>query len=185
MTPFFPAFNRHLSDATALVVVTTPFFVFFETIVAGLPDSVSFSSRLLAAGLTYAGLGFVLSRGRDLWRRLFHITDTTAERWQQFHDALYMGLFDLFFLPFAYFVSGSRELSSIAVGALTGATFSAVSGGPAGYCIDAFRDLFGLQKTHRLPAFIRDLSPTSKKLVLLFLAILSVTVSWFLYWLTS
>lgn len=86
------------------------------------------NARLYAAGLTYSGMGWVISRGRDFSRNLFKITDATSEKIQGIHDSIYMVLI----------------AAPISLGLYATAAFNLISGPLIGYSIDAYRDLTGL-----------------------------------------
>ena len=78
----------HLADATAMLIESTPIFAACEIGLANMPHDVSIKARLLAAGLAYTGVATLYSKGRDLWRNRFGITDKTKESTQTLHDVL-------------------------------------------------------------------------------------------------
>jgi len=155
--------KQHVVDSTAILTIGTPISAAMEVGLAGMSDEVSINARLIAAGLTYGGFGSIFSRGRDLWRKEFKITDTTREKIQLAHDTAYLTSLNLALNPIFYYVSGSRDWKEIAIGtaAATGLTF--LIGGSAGYTLDAIRDLTGVKKSQRVPIKIRNLSPKIKK----------------------
>ena len=154
---------EHLIDSTAMNVALNPVFAAFETQVTGLSDETSLQARLLASGLSYAGLGVVFARGRDFSRNLFHISDSSSERAQTFHDTAYLALMNAGFAPVFYSLAGVRDPYELAIGSLIATGIGAASGGLFGYVIDVFRDLTGLQPSQRLPAAIQRLSSKAKK----------------------
>lgn len=153
----------HLVDSTAAISVTTPLFAALETSIIGMSDEVSLNARLIAAGVTYGGLGFLIPKGRDLWRSYFNITDETKERKQQLHDTAYLMAINLPIAPSFYLVAGARDQIEITIGTLFALGFAATAGGPLGYTIDAFRDLAGIKPSKRLPEIIRGQTSKVKK----------------------
>ena len=144
----------HVVDSTALMAVSTPVFAAFETDCAGMTDENSLNARLLAVGLTYAGMGSLFSKGLDVSRKLFKIKPETKEKMKQLHDAAYATAYNLVICPPFYYVAGVREPEQIALGTAAGMGFALVMGGPMGYAVDAFRDLTGLKKSERLPELV-------------------------------
>jgi len=163
----------HLVDSTALLAESTPIFAAFETGIAGMSDDISINARLIAAGLAYAGVGTALAKGRDLWRKVFKVSDTTKERVQMLHDTAYLAAFNLVAAPTIYYASGSRDLEEITIGTSLGIAFGSANGSPLGYAIDTFRDLTGLKECERpsYPNLLkRQSSKTKKGLVALLVA---------------
>jgi len=153
----------HLIDSTAILTIGTPISAAMEVGLAGMSDEVSMNARLIAVGLYYGGLGSIVSRGRDLWRKGFKITDTAKERIQFIHDAAYLTAFNSVFNPVFYYASGSRDLKEIAIATVAAAGLSLSLGGVAGYAIDGFRDLTGLKESQRVPKSIREKDSKTKK----------------------
>ncbi|MBI2452305.1 hypothetical protein HYV50_04495 [Candidatus Pacearchaeota archaeon] len=155
----------HLIDSTALLAESTPVFAAFETGIAGMSNEVSLNARLLAGGLLYAGIGTALAKGRDLWRKVFKISDTTKERVQMLHDTAYLAAFNLVAGPAIYYASGSRDLKEIAIGTACGIAFGSVNGTPLGYAVDTFRDLTGLKECKRpsYPDILKRQNSRTKK----------------------
>lgn len=156
-------FNYQIVDSTALMAVTTPFFAALETFAAGMSDKHSINARLLAVGLTYAGMGRLFSKGLDASRGLFNIKPETKERLKQIHDASYAATYNLVMTPAFYYASGLRDAKKIAIGTLIATGLVSIIGGPMGYVVDAFRDLTGLKKSERLPNLLERQSPKLKK----------------------
>ncbi len=165
--------KNHLVDSTAMLAESTPVFAAFETGIAGMSDEVSINARLFATGTTYLGIGYAYAKGRDLSRELFKIKETTKEKIQSLHDAVYSGAFNLFFAPIMYSVSGARDIKEIAIGTAGGIALGLVNGAPMGYAVDLFRDLTGLKDCER-PSYPNSLkkqnSKTKKSLAVLFTA---------------
>jgi len=164
----------HVVDSTALLAESTPIFAAFETGLAGMSDEISINARLFSAGLIYfGGMGYAYAKGRDLSRKLFKIKDTTREKIQGFHDAVYSGAFSLAVAPVIYFASGARDPKEIAIGTAGAIALGLVNGAPMGYAVDLFRDLTGLKKCER-PSYPNSLkrqnSKTKKTLAALFTA---------------
>ena len=159
--------SYHLVDSTALLAESTPIFAAFETGIAGMSDDISINARLIAAGLAYAGVGTALAKGRDLWRKVFKVSDTTKERVQMLHDTAYLAAFNLVTAPAIYYASGSRDLEEITIGTSLGIAFGSANGSPLGYAIDTFRDLTGLKECERpsYPNLLKRQSSKIKKLI--------------------
>ncbi len=155
--------KTHLVDSTAMLAIGTSVSAAMEVGIAGMSDDVSINARLLAAGLTYAGMGSVFSRGRDLWRMGFGITDKTREKIQGIHDIAYMTALNSAISPIFYYISGSRDWKEIVIGTAGIAALNLSLGWPAGYTIDLFRDLTGIKKSERIPSRIRNLGSGTKK----------------------
>ena len=157
--------KEHLVDSTAILAIGTPISAAFETGLAGMSDDVSINARLIAVGLTYAGMGSVVSKGRDLYRKCFGITDRTKERVQQINDAIYLATLNSALGPAFYYASGSRDWKEIAIGTAAAAGLSLTLGGPMGYAIDYFRDLTGVKNSKRMLIGVRNLRPKIKKAI--------------------
>lgn len=169
----------HLVDATAINVLAVPVCAAMEIStklcgliskipyvdVSSIPAEVSLKTRAYAIGLGYLGLGFVLSKGRDISRKLFKVKENSKESLQWVHDAAYLMGFNAIVNPLLYYVSGSRDLKEVIGGTLALSIFSAFAGGPIGYTIDVFRDLTGLKSCKResYPDLIKKQSPKIKK----------------------
>ena len=149
-------------DSTAVNAVCNPIFAGLETVVIGMSDDLSLSARLLGTGLTYAGLGTLISKGRDAYRKLVKVNENTREGIQQLHDSIYMGLFCLGFDPLFYYAAGARDIEDIVGGTITGTLFGLTSGGLIGYAMDTFKDLTGIKESSRIPLSIKNLSPKMK-----------------------
>ena len=161
----------HLIDSTAMLTIGTPLSAAMEVGIAGMSNDVSINARLIAAGLAYGGFGSVFSRGRDLWRKGFKITDKTKEKIQGAHDIAYFTTLNVAFSPLFYYVSGSRDFKEIAYGTVAAAALNISLGWPAGYVLDTMRSLTGVKESERVPSKIRALGlKTKKSLVALALA---------------
>lgn len=155
----------HISDSTAMVAEATPVFAAFETGIAGMADGASLNARIIGSILCYMGMGSAYGKGRDAWRKLFKITDSTKERVQYVHDMAYAAAFNIAVGPPIYLISGVRNIKEIIIGTACAAVFGAVNGGPLGYTVDAFRDLSGVKLCERksYPESIRKQSSKVKK----------------------
>lgn len=182
----FDNLKYHVVDSTALLASSHPIFSTIDTMVAGMSDDVSINARLCITGLTYAGLGWVVGRGRDLSRKLFNITNKTRERTQQIHDSLYLATINLPLGVGLYVAAGETDIKKIAIGTGMGMLFGAFMGPWVGYAIDSFRDLTGLDECQRrlYPNFIRNLKPRVKKELAVALTVASVGLMSMVYALT-
>ena len=75
--------NQHMVDSTSLLTASTPLFAAFETYFAVISNENSINARVLAAGLTYVGIGSLYSKGLDVSRNLFRIKSETKEKIKQ------------------------------------------------------------------------------------------------------
>jgi len=175
----------HLVDTTAILSSTNPVFSAMEIGVSRMPDQVSIDSRLVVAGLSYAGLGFAYSRGRDLSRKFFHINNQTNEKVQTFHDSAYTFTFNLTMIPI--YLSQGADLKQAIIGGVSGAILGIGLGPVMGYSIDTARDLTGLQNCERVtyPDSIRRQRPVLKKSLATLLAAGSIAAMVGIYTLTS
>jgi hypothetical protein len=155
--------KEYFVDSTAMMVASTPIAALMEKTIAGMSDEVSINARLLAAGLTYAGVGEIFSKGRDSWRNLFKISDITSEKKQQVMDSLYACTFNLATSPLFYYAAGSRNIKEILVGTGIGLGLGFCMGGPVGYAIDLSRDLTGIGQSERIPSLIKKQNEKIKK----------------------
>ncbi|MBI2452449.1 hypothetical protein HYV50_05245 [Candidatus Pacearchaeota archaeon] len=154
----------HFVDSTAALALSTPLFAAVETnpLLAEMPDENSINARLLAAGFVYSGLGYFYGKGRDLWRKKFGITDETRESKQKLHDFIYSAIFTFIVTPPIYFFSGTEQ-KEILSDNFWAAGVGGVSGIFAGYAIDLFRELVGLEESKRIPELIRKQDSRVKK----------------------
>lgn len=154
----------HFVDSTALLAESTPVFAAFEVGLSGMSDEVSLNARLLAAGLTYfAGMGWAYSKGRDLYRKLLDVKETSKEGVQTFHDAVYTGpIFNAVVAPLIYLRAGARDPKEIAIATAAAVVFGAANGPFLGYAIDIGRDLTGLRNCER-PSYPESLKRMGSK----------------------
>ncbi|MDP2908271.1 MAG: hypothetical protein Q8N77_00520 [Nanoarchaeota archaeon] len=181
----------HIIDSTACLAEASPVFSAFEVGVAGLSDATSINARLLAAGMFYAGFGYLFTKGRDLSRKIFGITDKTKEKIQHAHDAAYAGILTLVTSPPIYAVSQAIagediDLTKIAIGTATATLLGAANGGPVGYAVDVFRDLSGIKECNRTsyPSFLKKQSSKVKKGILAGMIAASIGLMGLVYSLT-
>ncbi len=156
-----------LVDTTSLLTESNPIYSAFEVGVAGMSDSTSIKARLLAVGISYLGMGRAFTKGRDLSRKFFDITQESKEKVQYIHDIGYTAAFNLAICPLMYYIAGARDMKEIAIGTLTATSFSAVNGGFLGYSVDIGRDLTGLEECTRqsYPKFIKKQKKSVKKMI--------------------
>jgi len=177
----------HLIDSTALLVESTPIYAAFETGIARMSDDISMNARMFAAGLTYLGMGWTYAKGRDLTRKLFKITETTRERTQSLHDAIYSGAFNAGVAPLIYIASGARDAKEIAIGTVVCIGLGIVNGAPMGYSVDMFRDLTGLRECERpsYPNLLKRRSSKTKKCLAALLTAGAIALTAGIYALTT
>ena len=154
----------HLVDTTALLASANPLFSAMEVGIAGMSDEVSINSKITIAAISYLGMGFAFSRGRDLSRKFFKISDKTKEKVQIFHDIAYTATFNLVMSPIIYSSMGA-DLEQSIIGGVSSAGISIVIGPLSGYSVDVARDLTGLKDCDRIsyPKAIKKQKPSLKK----------------------
>lgn len=154
--------KRHLVDSTAIATFVNPIYASLETIMAGMTDDVSLRSRLYNTAITYGFLGSV-TKIRDSSKKFFKITQESKEHQKALHDILFAGIFVVGIKPMTYFIAGETDWKKIAVA--TG--LSVVAGGalayPLGYFLDSYREVFNIEKTNRLPKYIKNKSDKIQK----------------------
>jgi len=168
--------RRHFSDATAMNTFFTPIYAVMETQIAGMSNAVSINSRLFTAGVAYAGLAS-LTKLRDASKKFFGITRKTREFVKYAHDIGFaIGLVSVV-KPSIYLLSGETDWRKIAIGTGFGLALNAFAAGPALHFFDVHRDLMGVEKSERMPGFLRKKSGKVKKLVAAGLLAASVGIS--------
>ena len=155
--------KNHLSDSTAMILSYTPMAAAVETFTAGITNEDSANARTFGAGLTYAGLGLVYSKGLHLSRRIYQITTESTEKEKLKHDTLYGIAFSLAISPFFYLAVGINDWKQITIGTVIGTGAAIFGSGITGYSIDGFRDLMGLENSERIPRRIANLRASAKK----------------------
>ncbi len=96
----------HGIDSTAICTVVNPPMSALETYVVKMSNQVSQNARMIAALLTFGGIGFVFSRGRDLSRKLFNINQEKSEIIKQVHDTCYGIAYAAITSPPFYYLAG-------------------------------------------------------------------------------
>ncbi|MEK6888144.1 MAG: hypothetical protein AABX14_04325 [Candidatus Aenigmatarchaeota archaeon] len=163
MKKLFDALKYHFIDSTAIITVTNPMYTALEMGPAGMSSETSMHARILGSVLTYVGFGSIYAQGRDLSKRMFGITESASERVKILHDTLYNFVYLSALQPPFYYAAGSRNIKEIAIGTAGSALMGLFSGPVAGYAVDSFRDFTGLKESERLPNFIKNQSPKTKK----------------------
>ena len=161
------------------MVFSTPIFTALEILIARLPNELSQKGRCLGIGLTYAGLGYLIGKGRDLSKKAFGITDETTENIQKIHDMLYMAVANMTTAPIAYYAVGARDPWELTKGGLSAGLFGLGFGWLMGYGIDVFRDLTGLKECKRrsYPETIRKRGPRVKKGIMALTTVTSIALT--------
>lgn len=176
----------HIVDSTALLTPSSPFFCAFETMGAGMSDDVSLNTRFYIAGLTYSGLGWLVSKGRDFSRKMFNITGAASEKIQQMHDSLYLAATNIPLSIGLYTAAGETDIKKIAAGTAFSIAFGLFMGPMVGYSIDAYRDLTGLESCERrtYPHCVRQLPSRTKKALAAGLVAAAIGTMGLIYWAT-
>lgn len=176
----------HLVDSTAMIASSYPIYVLFETTVNGMSDDVSRNTKIYGALLAYGGLGTVISKGRDFFRKAFNITQRTPEKIQRRYDSAYFAAINLPICSGLYISAGETDISKIAIGTLFGMGLGAFGGSVFGYAIDVYRDLTGLNECERklYPNFLKKLNLAAKRGVAVALTAASMGSLGLIYYLT-
>ncbi len=138
----------HISDSLAIFTESYPIFVIFEIYIAGMSIQTSITARISGLILTLLGLGWVYGFLRGFFRRIFNLTQSNLKI-QSFFDLSYNCLFNIFIsmiFGIIYFFAGADSWKQIFIGVLSSAIFGIVNGAPLGFCIDLFRNFFGLEE---------------------------------------
>lgn len=154
--------KRHFSDATAITTIMTPVYATLETIVVGMSDNVSLNSRFISTALNYGGLAS-LTKLRDVSKKLFKIGKDTKESVKGIHDILFAITFIGTIKPLIYLASGAKDFKEIAFATGVSLIAGALAAYPTGYLVDVYRDLLGVEESGRLPKFLQDKTPRTKK----------------------
>jgi len=153
----------HLIDAPASVASTSPIIAIVENAILDFPDETSLKSRLTALTFALLGIGTVLSRGRDLSKRLFKIKEgVSSEKTQWAHDILYTAGVLGIISPILYTIAGA-DPEQVRNGTLFAIGMSPITGGTMGYGIDLARDFTGVRPNDRVPSSLESLSQTLGK----------------------
>jgi len=161
---FYSLLKQHLVDTTALLVVSHPIYAAMETLVMNIPEDVSLRTRGIATVTSFAGLGWLYAKGRDASRGYFGIDQECSEMSQTVHDTGYAIGFAGAVSPVFYAAAGGC-LEDTVYGTLGAMGLSIFSGPIMGYSLDAFRDLVGLQESHRLPSIVKNRSQRTKGVI--------------------
>jgi len=157
--------KRHFSDSTAINTVFFPLYSFLETFVVGMSNAISFNSRLMNAGLVYAGLGS-FTKIRDFSKeKLFNIKKNTKEIFKYAHDGLFAATMILGIKPIIYLASGETDWRKIALGTLGSVGLGSILAGPICHLVDIYRDLTGVKESERTPYILQSQSPRIKKTI--------------------
>jgi hypothetical protein len=145
--------RKHLIDSAAISTESNPVFGLFEVFVSSLSIKTSLNARIIGTLTTFMGLGYVISKGRDISAKIFNI-ERKSEKIKVLHDFCYAFAFNFLVTPFTYMLSQymANEPLNIKKALLAGigASFlGAINGIPLGYSIDIFRDLFGIKTCER------------------------------------
>ncbi|MFH1500770.1 MAG: L-alanine exporter AlaE [archaeon] len=157
------ALKKHLVDSTAMIVAAHPIAAPYEKFMAGMTNAVAIKSRLVVTGIGYLGMASVFTKGRDLSRKYFNITDESRAGVQALHDIGYNMAFNAVAMPPIYYVSGARDWKEVAIGTGMTVGLSFFSGWVIGYTVDLYRDLLGIEESKRIPEVIRRQPARIKK----------------------
>jgi len=100
---------KHLVDSTAQINIANPVLAFLEVSpIVGMTSDTSLNARKIGTALTYLGMGFVYSKGRDTSKKFFSINEKSSEKAKQLHDTLYTLGYCVAISPLFYLAAGSE-----------------------------------------------------------------------------
>lgn len=149
--------KAHLADSAAVTTILTPMASFIDTYFAGMTDLSAIKSRLLVTGLTFGGLGSLISRSGDIYRRSFGIESESKKdnfRW----DAVRLSVVSAIASVPLYLMFGVNSLYA----GLAGMGITAVSHPIALGTTNLFRNVAGLKTSYPL-SFLKDIKPKTRK----------------------
>lgn len=154
---------NHVVNTTSVLAFSNPMMAIYESVGLGISDQESAGIRAASAMIFYGGMGTVCTKGRDLYYKLINKVRSKT------HDVLYGAAFGATYIAGLYSLKG-RALETIPEEALVGGVISGFLGLGFGYLIDVGRTLTnrplkGSGDEERLPSWIREASPTGKKLI--------------------
>lgn len=157
--------KRHFCDSTAITTLFLPLHAFYETFGVGMSNAVSFNSRLMNTGLTYAFLGS-FTKIRDFSKeRIFKIKESAREIYQYAHDGLFAATCIVGLKPLVYLASGETDWKKILFGTLGSVGIGSLLAGPTCHLVDIYRDLIGIRESERTPNFLQAQPPKIKKTI--------------------
>lgn len=175
----------HLTDVIGGATIGSPLYAYLETQWGGMSYTYSGYSKISGLTTSLLGLGSVFSRGRDLSRKLFKISNEKglAKSCVRFlHDGIYSTLFAYPSSMLNYTLSGtpSNEKDSSTFNNMIVASFA---GAICSISIDIYRDLMGTEECHYIPRFIKNQNPKIKRSLATLLTACSAagTVSFYHY----
>ncbi|MBS3167868.1 hypothetical protein J4216_01970 [Candidatus Woesearchaeota archaeon] len=156
--------KRHIVDTIGMLTFTNPVYGTIE-IVSGMSNEVARGVRYAVATTCFLGLGYLVSAGRRISRRIFNIKEDSSERLQSFHDVAYMSALNIILNPALYALGGETDPEKIVISTGISTIVGAFTGPFIGYSIDLYEDLTGIQKCERpsYPNLLRDMKLRNKK----------------------
>ena len=155
--------KNYLVDTTGLLATAMPLYAGVEVFGAGMSAATSLEARLKVAQLSYLGMGFIYSKGRDLSRRIFKVNGDSPELKKVVHDSIYQVVFNgIMGVPI--YLSSGASLEEAIKGVTATSVLSLVSGPISGYGIDLFRNLCGTtNEFSRKPQLVNNLGKKAKR----------------------
>lgn len=152
MSSLYKTLVKNVVDSTAMAAVCNPILAFFGNVILGFSDELTLGSRISGTLLQYLGIGFAYTKGRECLHHILKIDHKSRrERW---YDVFYGGVFSAT-ISAGIFAANGATLEEIAYGSMTHAGLGLVMGMPAGYAVDVFRDLTGIEQSVRTPSYVR------------------------------
>jgi len=162
---FVGGLKKHAVESTAAVLVLTPTYATLEHLVSNMSRQESQSARLTGAILMYAGLGKIISYGREKYLASVHVDKESPPSLQARHDRIYGALFNLVISPPYYLAMGVDDPAKIGMGTLSSVIFGYLAQGQIlGSSIDVCKDFAGLEPSPKTPGFLKSLHGPKKAL---------------------
>jgi hypothetical protein len=151
--------KEYLVDCLAIVCETNVVFGFYEVFLSNLSVKTSINLRIMGTLITFSGLGYLFSKGRDklkdVTKKYVEKIIKVKEKWKKIkdfaYDFLYSSLFNLTVTPFIFILSHHfsnkplPEISKLLTFSLGATILTAINGPILCHTIDVFRDLAGIK----------------------------------------
>lgn len=154
---------KHFVNSTAFLSVVTPLYAAMHNFI-GVSDEVSMTNRVLVAGLTYLGIGYLYAKGLEKSRKTFRVAKENSELAYGAHDTSYSLLFNAATAPTFLYFGGENNTERLTEVAAIQSTLAIPTGWATGYVMDTMRDLMTIEKSSRwMPKFLRKAKQKTKE----------------------
>lgn len=165
--------SEHLASACGIVSVGNPLWAYFETQLMNRSPEVSFDSKVIGTIANFAGISYFYNQGRKCAMKLARIREGDKKKLAVV-DTIYAGFFSMCYSMVNFSFLGERDAQELAKISLIAAGLNFFPMGIInGYAIDVAKDLFGVEKSNRIPRFLSEQKSYVKKAIGFSLAALS------------